>query len=797
MPETRTPGFCALCKSRCGSTMVTREGRLVGQEPLPEHPTGKSLCIKGRAAAEIVYNAQRQLYPLMRTRPKGDPDPGWKRISWEAALNRVAAELEAIRTEDGPEAIAFSLTTPSGTPISDDIRWIERFIQAFGSPNLVTGTEICNWHRDQGHAYTLGRTIASPDFLKAGCVVLWGHNPSATWLDHATATSAARGRGARLIVVDPRRAGFAARADQWLRVRPGADAVLALGIAREMIRNAWFDIDFVRDWTNGPLLVRLDTNRFLRAGDLAVPPIAAQPDDLVAWEAPSQRTIAYSPELRAYREKVSSALESTVELMSPSGHPITCRSAFSLYRERCEEYPPERVEELAWTPAAQVTETAKLLWESRPVSYYVWSGLGQHTNATQTDRAVATMMALTGSVDAPGGNVEFGKLAARDVGGAGLMSAAQRAKAIGLLQSPLGPGRLGSMDAGAFYRSILDGIPYRIRGLIGFGKNMLLTHANGSRGEAALAKLDFYVHADVVLNPTASFADIFLPINTPWERDALRVGFEGSQKAEDLVQFRQAVIPSAGESKPDAFVVFELAKRLGLGHLFWDGDVNAGLSAVLEPLGVTLDDLRAQPAGISFPGEPQYFKYRREGFKTHTGRIELFSEVFRDADQDPLPQFVEPAMSPYRGGGKKYPLILTSAKVVQYCHSQYRQVPMLRRRALDPEVSMHPDTASERGVANGDWVEIRTTAGRARMRAKFDASLDPRVVCAQYGWWQANDALDRGDFDSKTNSGANFGRLVSDALTDPISGSTGLRSSICEIALLPLGEADEAMISTK
>ena len=219
--ETRTPGFCALCKSRCGSTMVTRNGRLVAQEPLPDHPTGAALCVKGKAAPEIVYNAQRELYPLKRTRPKGDPDPGWQRISWDEALGLTATALDAIRREAGPEAVAFGLTTPSGTPISDDIRWVERFTNAFGSPNVAYGTEICNWHKDYAHAYTFGRSIASPDFANSGCVVLWGHNPSAAWLDHATATGAAKARGARLIVVDPRRAGVASRAGQWRRGRPG------------------------------------------------------------------------------------------------------------------------------------------------------------------------------------------------------------------------------------------------------------------------------------------------------------------------------------------------------------------------------------------------------------------------------------------------------------------------------------------------------------------------------------------------------------------------------------------------
>ena len=794
MAETRTPGFCALCKSRCGAILVTDEaGRFVGQEPDPSHPTGRALCVKGRAAADIVYNPQRLLYPLKRTRPKGDPDPGWQRISWDEALDSIALALDRIRTESGPEAVAFGVTTPSGTPIGDDLRWIERFTHAFGSPNLAYGTEICNWHKDYAHAYTFGRGIASPDFAKAGCIVLWGHNPSATWLDHALATTSARAKGAKLVVVDPRRVGFASRADQWLQVRPGADGALALGLAGAMIANGWFDAAFVRDWTNGPLLVRADTDRFLRAGDLADPPEGSRPDDLVAVDAATRGLVGYSLARRAYTGACDPALDAPTTVRAPGGGTLACRSAFGLYKDLCAAYPPERVEALTWVPAAKVTETARLLAEAGPISYYAWSGVGQHTNATQTDRAIALLMALTGSFDAPGGNVEFAKPAAADVSGRSLLSSEQRAKCIGLKRSTLGPGRDGWVGSDALYDAILQGDPYPIRALFGFGRNFLVNHANGARGARALAKLAFYVHTDVVMTPTASFADIVLPINTPWEREALRVGFEGTQAAENLVQLRQAVIPSAGESRSDGAVVFALATRLGLGDLFWNGDIDAGLAAMLAPLDISLADLRRQPGGISLDGEPHYFRYRREGFKTPSGKIEIFSEPFRDAGADPLPRFVEPAESPFTGDGATgrtgeaaFPLVLTSAKTVHYCHGQYRHVSALRRRSPDPLVSLHPDTAGTRGIKDGDWVEIQTRSGRIRMRAAFDADLDPRVVSAQYGWWQSNEALGLPGFDAFGDGGANYNRLISDAHADPISGSTGLRSSLCEIAALSI-----------
>ena len=95
---------------------------------------------------------------------------------------------------------------------------------------------------------------------------------------------------------------------------------------------------------------------------------------------------------------------------------------------------------------------------------------------------------------------------------------------------------------------------------------------------------------------------------------------------------------------------------------------------------------------------------------------------------------------------------------------------------------MHPQTAAERGIGEGDWVEIRTKSGRARMRAKFDPGLDRRVVSGQYGWWQGNEELGLEAFDSLADAGANYNRLISDEHADPISGSIGLRSSVCEIS---------------
>jgi hypothetical protein len=133
-------------------------------------------------------------------------------------------------------------------------------------------------------------------------------------------------------------------------------------------------------------------------------------------------------------------------------------------------------------------------------------GVGQHTNATQTDRVIATLMALTGSFDAPGGNVELARPPARDMSGKEPLTVEQRAKCIELKRSALGPGRNAWIGSDSLYGAILHGDPYRIRGLFSFGRNFLISHANGTRGADALARLDFLVQADGVMTPRRSWS---------------------------------------------------------------------------------------------------------------------------------------------------------------------------------------------------------------------------------------------------------------------------------------------------
>jgi anaerobic selenocysteine-containing dehydrogenase len=791
----RIPGYCGLCIARCGALATVQDGRFIRLDPDPSHPTGQALCAKGRASPELVYHQERLTHPLRRTRPKGDPDPGWERISWDEALDMTAAAMRRIAERGGPQGVAFGVSSPSTSAIADSDGFIRRLMNAFGTPNSCSHIEVCGWGRGFATRYTFGigsvalggGNGAMADIANSGCLILWGYNPSASRLTHATAAVAGLKRGMRLIVVDPRHAGLASKADVWMRVRPGSDGALALGLANLMIQRGWYDRDFIRLWSNGPLLVRNDTGRLLTESDLTP---NGHGRHYFAWDTAAARLVPYDATTGRYDgDTASIALEGEQRVATPHGD-VVCRPAFQLYAEMCRRYSSEAVEEICWIPRAQLEEAARLIWHARPVSYYAWSGHEQHANVTQTARAMSLLYALTGCFDAPGGNVLLPAPASAAITGEDLPAALHLAPTIGFKERPLGPARWNRANSGDLYRAILDADPYPVRGLIGFGSNLLLSHVDGGLGRRALAALEFYAQADLFMTPTAELADVVLPVASAFEREALKIGFEISADAQSLIQFRQAVVPPPGEARPDTDIVFDLACRLGFGAQFWDGDIEAAYRHQLGPSGITLEQLRAAPGGLRVPLRTRHAKYAEPdangdplGFATPSRKVELYSETFLDHGYPPLPDFEEPQIGPIARPdlAARFPLVLTNAKPTLFCQSQHRALPSLRKHALHPEVQLHPDAARVRMIANGDWVSIETPDGSVRARARLDEDLDPRVVIGEHGWWQACTEIGAPGYDPFGPDGANLNLIISRAALDPVSGTPSVRAYLCEI----------------
>jgi len=785
----RVRAYCSLCHVHCPIVCTVADGMIQRIEPDHAHPAGGAMCVKGKAAAELVRAPDRLRYPLRRTRPKGAADPGWVRISWDEALDTIAARLRAVRERYGAEAVAFSKSTSSGTAMSDAERWLQRLAHAFGTPNVVGTTHLCNWHRDTGFAYTFGVPLPTPDLAQTRTILLWGHNPSSTSLALARAIAEAQSRGARLIVIDPRRVGLAGRADLHLQGRPGTDGALALALVHELLQTGRYDADFVRRWTNAPLLVRTDTGQLLRGSDLGW-----EADGYVAWDAGAGAPTPYEPATGQYGAPVEQlALTGTYRLRLANGERVTAQPVFAALAALAADYPPERAAAITRVPAAQLRAAAALLADGRPVSLYYWNGLAQHTNTTQTARAVAILYALLGDFDQPGGNVLFPSPPLNAVEGRELLPPAVAARRLGRTTRPLGPpARPGQVAAYDLYRAVLHGDPYPIKALVAFGGNMVMSNAGSPEGRAALCELEFFAQAELFLTPTAALADIVLPATSFLESANLKGGYAFPVAARGHLQYRPAVVPPVGEARSDTWIIFQLAQRLGLGEHFWNGDIEAGYAYELAPSGVSLETLKATPGGLTVSLPPvRYAKYAApdattgtpRGFATPTRKVELYAVPFAAHGYAPLPGYTEPAVGPVSRPdlAAAYPLVWTTAKVTQFCHSQHRALPSLRRALPHPCAELHPDTAREYGIADGAWMLVESPYGAIRVRARVTDAVLPGVVCGQHGWWQACPDLALPGYDPFAATGANVSVLVPNTFRDPISGTTPSRSFLCRV----------------
>jgi anaerobic selenocysteine-containing dehydrogenase len=763
-----------MCTSRCGVVATVQDGVLTRVNADPEHPNG-CICVKGTAAPDIVYAPDRLRYPMVRTRPKGDPDPGWVRITWEQALNLAALRLNDIKNNHGAEAVVFSRATTAGSASIDFDGWLQRLANAFGSPNLLTSNHICTWNRRVGSKYTYGTGMPTPDFDHSQCMLLWGINPYATSPAQAARISRARNRGAKLIVIDPRKTKSAEKADCWLRVKPGTDGVLAMAMIHVLIEEKLFDEEFTRCWTNGPFLVRCDNEQLLAEHDLRSD---GGSDNYVIW---NERTNSPSTN----QQNTTAALLGSFTVRLSDGTAVNCQTALQMLKDKSAAYAPEQSENITAVPASDVRKAVRLFATETPSSYCTWVGLEQDRNAMQTNRAICCFYSLTGQFDSRGSNVIFGIPSINPITGRDLLASEKARTRLGATTYPLGPqSDPGIVQAAEVYQAILSGDPYEVRAMVLFGSDPLLGHGDPLRGKAALEALQFYVHIDMIANPSAQFADLLLPAATCWEREALMPSFDIAEDTMNWVQLRPAVVPPIHESKPDAEIIFALATRLGLGEHFFDGNIDAALNYQLAPTDLTVEKLRANAGGVRAEGETRHRKYEEldaasgkpQGFDTPTGKIEIFSTSFPTAGYAPFPEF-----SIDNETDEQYPLALTFFRDIHFCDEQHRDIAHLRRAVPEPFLEIHPVAAQEQGIGNGEWIFLETRTGKVKLKAKFNDSLHPKVVTTVYGWWQPCEELKLAGYDSFHSDGANTNLLIPNTDNDPISASVAHRGQKCRV----------------
>jgi anaerobic selenocysteine-containing dehydrogenase len=411
---------------------------------------------------------------------------------------------------------------------------------------------------------------------------------------------------------------------------------------------------------------------------------------------------------------------------------------FAEFAERVAPFTLEKTSEITWIPEEKIRRAAHLIAETDGVALQWGVAVDQTTEALPCCQALSSLIMITGNLDNPGGMIKPPEML-NYLGGWGreILPDEQEEKRIGLQEYPFY--RTGPVNAQSRkgIEACETGIPYPIKAAWIQTTDIITgTGPDPVRAKKALEKLEFIVGVDLFMTATTmALCDVLLPAATFPERNGIRVG-DGCQRGETI---NRAVDP--GECKSDMEILLDLGRRFNPEAWPWE-TVEDMYTYILSDSGLSFSEMQdAAPVFLPF----EYYKYKngkmrsdgQPGFKTLTGRVELYATWYAKLGIDPLPQFYEPTPSPYSTPDlfEEYPLIImTGPRDWMYFHSENRRQEHLRALRPEPLVEIHPDAARSYGLTEGEWVWVEGHRGRAKRVVSLNKGLDPRVVSTTHGW---------------------------------------------------------------
>lgn len=426
------------------------------------------------------------------------------------------------------------------------------------------------------------------------------------------------------------------------------------------------------------------------------------------------------------------------------------------------KYTPAWAEKITGVPAADIERIAR---EYAAAKHNALAHPGWRTsnfvNSFQTERAIATLNALSGNVLTPGGCLS----AEMTAEGAGLGMPKQppypRVSALRLdgvpWKYPLVPLKLGVFQE--LRDAILTGEPYQAHGWFISRQNPILSLPDRNKTLEAFGKMDFIATVDIIMNDSAWFSDVVLPEASYLERYDPLLTLDGK------AYLRQPVIEPQGEAKSALWIYKQLGERLGLGDYFQYEDEEDYLRQQLKPLGVGLEEVKAK-GYAEMPAEERNGEIT---FSTPSGKIEIYSETLKRAGFSPWPTWEEP---PAPKSGEFY---LLTGKVAQQTQFGTQNNQLLHKYSDEPRLWMNAQVAAQNGLGEGDWVEIASPVGKAYSKLHATQAIRPDCVFLTPGYGHLSKGL-------KTA----FGFGASDSVlhvtyTDPISGGQALSQTFVTV----------------
>ena len=672
----------------CGiKTYVNSNGELVRVEGDENHPiTNGRLCVRCLTIRDYVYNPDRVLYPMKRAREDRGKNK-WERITWDEAYDTIAEKVKYFKDKYGAESIlVMGGTGREGGPM------LPAYAHAcLGTPNAcyTQSGYSCYIPRVAGTTYVMGATYPEMDyagglpgryddpmFKLPELIVFWGKEPLPSNGDGLFGHAAIdmMRRGSKLMSIDPRVNWVATRADWHLRLRPGTDTALGMAMLNVIIEEDLYDHDFVERWCYG----------------------------------------------------------------------------FEQLAERVKEMPAEKAAEITGVDAGLITEAARVYAAAKPAQIAWGLAIDQKSNGVQAGHCIMALEAITGNIDVPGGQLIGDVNDGLELGfGWNNLGPELQSKILGIKEYPAYVGLvlnaqcdmvLDALEAGddAKYYPFKMGVFEDTNFLAG------TCAAQPKRWHDAMVKnLEWCFGIDVWMTPTIqATCEIFLPLSSTVEHDTVVYTHYG---ASPIMAGAVNKSITVGDCKGDCEIFYELGLRCMPINFekykdYYDflADYRLAYKKSFEELREEVVHQKTEMCG--------YYKYESgrlrpdgmPGFNTPTGRVELYSTMFRQFGEDPLPYYEEPQLSPVSTPEKmeEYPFVLTTgARTYCYFHSEGKQIPYLREMNPDPLIEINPEDALKHGIADGQWVEVASPFGKCVLKAKVSQIVKPGVVHAQHGFW--------------------------------------------------------------
>ncbi len=701
---------CRYCGTGCGVEVGIKEGRAVAVRGDTAAPVNRGmLCVKGYHLPALLYGEDRLRYPMLRK----EHGRGWSRISWDEAIDIIAGKFQEALDTDGPESVAFYGSGQWG--VHDGYAVTKWFRGGLKSNNVEPNARLCMASAAMGFMTQFQSDEPMgcyEDFEEGDDFLLWGNNMAETHpvLFSRILANKRANPDVRIIDIATRRTPTTAYADMYVEFKPNTDLALANGILHLLVERS--DIDRAFIFENVVFKRGVEDLRQIGYGSWGSDGMATRAD---AGPAPHYR----------FRDQ---------------GHD----SSLPELRRFLADYPPPRVAEICGIPEQQIHALADMYADQRRGTVSLWCmGVNQHVRGTWMNNLITDLHLLTGKISRPGSNPfsltgqpsacgtarEVGTFANRLPADMVVTNPEHRAKAEEIWRLPEGtipatPG-LHTMD---MFRALIRG---DVRVLWVQTTNPWMTVPNLRRIERTPGDGKFVIVSDIYPTPTTEHADLVLPSAAWIEREGV---FGNSERR---TQHWEKMVDPPGEATEDAWQVIQVAKRMGMEHLFpWpDDDWHEPMFEEYRRFGLGIGkDLASyqqlrQTRGMLWPvvdGQETRYRYAA-GYDPYVRKSRGVHFYKAKGYGERAALWLRPYHPAAESPDEEYPFWLCTGRVLEHWHtgSMTRRVKQLHQAVTETYVELNRADATELSIKSGDLVRVTSRRGTLELKGLVDGRGKP------------------------------------------------------------------------